>query len=240
MERHHQHLRSGQSLSRRLLSDAILLYLTFTLTTMTQGAQDTGPTHPDRESIVNAARTAAKIYFPRAEKRKKDFGFEEKDSFTNATFGQPIPMDVLDEKDLASPRAGSSMTNLLRPSGVWFVPIEMNGVKRAMIEVTGADGKWSGTAFGMAPLARQWQNILQWWPARDGLAPRLFICPPAQGYFFTVPQSKGGNATPVAQIPDTIQPTDAPRPMLRPAAETFDSIRDFVKQTKGQNEGPKP
>jgi hypothetical protein len=224
----------------RLPSAAILLLIAFTLTTMTQGATDTGPAHPDREAIVNAARAAGKIYFPRAEKRKKDFGFEEKDAFATATFGLPIQMEILDEKDLASPRAGSAVTNLLRPTGVWFVPVEMNGVKRAMIEVTGAEGKWSGTAFGMAPLARQWQNISQWWPARDGLAPRLFICPPAQGYFFTVPQSKGENATPVAQIPDTIQPPQKARPELRAAVETFDSIRDLVKQTKGQTEGAKP
>jgi len=135
--------------------------------------------------IKQAAQAAAKHYLPKVESQKKTFGFETEDVLDSATLGTPVKLYTLNDAAMQAYHSGQPVTSLIQPTGQWLVPVVIGGTNRAMIAISQTgDGKWTWTAFGMAPLARKWQNIQGWWPATEKFTPQLIIWPAAQGYFF--------------------------------------------------------
>jgi hypothetical protein len=185
------------------------------------------------QQVKQAAQEATKMFFPRAENRKTVFGFNDDDSLASATLEAPVPLYSLEESDLSSYQTGQSLDALLKPTGQWLVPVAVGGSNRAMITIVGTtDGKWTGSTFGMAPLARKWQNIQAWWPAANQFTPHLIICPFAQGYFFSIPQVKPPNLTSLSAVSDTqMASSSAPQPQLVPAEQCLTGWREILKQT---------
>lgn len=184
-------------------------------------------------AINQAAQEAKKMFFPRAEHRKKVFGFEEDDKFETSALGAPIKVYTADDAKLMAYQPGQSVASLLKPTGQCFIPVTIGGTNRAMIVVVAAGGgKWEGSTFGLAPLARKWQNIEAWWPAAEGFTPQLVILPTGQGYFLTIPQISPANLTALLDFPAThIDPAVVPKPQLSPAESRLTGILETLKQS---------
>lgn len=185
--------------------------------------------------VKQAAQEAAKIFYPRAEKRKSVYGFMEADHLDSAVLGEPARLFFIDATDIQAYHDGQGLEAILKPSGQWFVPVAIGGTNRAMLGVVD-DGKghWTGSTFGMAPLARVWQSLREDWPATKQFTPKLVICPPVEGYFFTVPQVQPANLTPLANVsgPGTEARSNA-KPALAPATETFRDLRKKLAAQSG-------
>lgn len=183
------------------------------------------------QAVKQAALEATKIFYPRAEKRKSVYGFAEADNLAVAVLGEPARLYFLDDKDVRAYQNGQALQAILKPAGQWFVPVAMGGTNRAMLGVVDAgDGKWIGSTFGMAPLARTWQNIQAAWPGTQEFTPQLVICPPAEGYFFTVPQIQPANLTPLANIPPTWSAGgQTAKPVLVPAMESMSALQKILE-----------
>jgi hypothetical protein len=187
----------------------------------------------DRElqAVTLAAHEATKVFFPRAEKRKTVYGFETSDRFDSAILKSPVELYAFNDSELLAYHSGQPLTALIQSTGQWLVPVAIGGTNRAMIGIIATDdGKWTGSTFGMAPLARKWQNIQAWWPTTEKYTPQLIICPAAAGYFFTIPQVQPPNLTPLSDIPAThIDPQTAPKPQLRPAENSLTGLQETLK-----------
>jgi hypothetical protein len=166
------------------------------------------------------------------------YGFEEGDVLNSAVLQAPVKLCFIEDKDVMTYRAGQPVAPLLKPSDYWLVPVAIGGTNRAMIEVTAAgEGKWTGSALGMAPLARKWQNLQGWWPEAQKFTPRLIICPPVPGYFFSIPQAATPNLTPMSEVPATIVDHKVtPKPALKSADAGFAGIREVFRQVNAQSE----
>ena len=186
--------------------------------------------------VTQAAQAATKVFFPRAENRKAVFGFDANDRLEAAVLKSPVKLYTIDDAAMLAYQPGQPVSQLLKSTGQWFVPVAIGGTNRAMIAVIATgDGKWTGSTFGLAPLARKWQNIESWWPSAEKFTPRLIILPVAQGYFFTIPQTEPGNLTAMVDLPAThIDSTAVPKPPLAAAESKLTGIRDALKQAKNE------
>jgi hypothetical protein len=184
------------------------------------------------DGIKQAAQEAAKLYLPRAAGRQKIFGFEPEDRLSSATLGTPVELYTLNDASVQAYHSGP-IAALIEPTGQWLVPVTIGGTNRALIAVSQTDdGKWMGTTFGMAPLARKWQNIQGWWPAAEKFTPQLIIWPAAQGYFFSIPQVQPPNLTGLSDIPAThVDLQTTPKPRLVPAENSLTYLQEALKQT---------
>jgi len=181
------------------------------------------------QDVTQAAREATKIFFPRAENRKAVFGFDAADNLDSAVLKSPVNLYTLKDSEVATYHAGQPLASLLQPTGQWLVPVAIGGTNRAMISVIEtADGKWTGSSFGMAPLSRKWQSIQAWWPAGK-FTPQLIILPAAQGYFFTIPEEQPPNLTALGELPAAlVDPKTTAKPPLRPAENLLSELRDTL------------
>ncbi|MGA2177235.1 MAG: hypothetical protein ABSH38_19850 [Verrucomicrobiota bacterium] len=187
------------------------------------------------QAVKQAAQEATKIFYPRAEKRKPVYGFAEADNLASAVLGEPARLFFIDDKDVQAYHDGQALDGILKPAGEWFVPVAIGGTNRAMLGVKDAgDGKWIGATFGMAPLARKWQSIQAWWPSSGKFTPQLVICPPAEGYYFTVPQIQPPNLTPLASLSATASISgQAPKPVLAPAGDSLRPVQKMLEARGG-------
>jgi hypothetical protein len=193
-------------------------------------ADDTKTDAAEIQAVKQAAQEATKTFYPRAEKRKSVYGFEEADKLDAAALGEPARLYFIDAQDALGYHPGQDLQALLKPTGEWFVPVTIGGSNRAMLGVVDAgEGKWIGSTFGMAPLAHKWQSIQKSWPNSQKFTPLLVICPPAEGYFFTVPQIQPANLTPLAdiQLPNGAGPTA--KPVLVPVGESMRALQKFLE-----------
>jgi len=199
---------------------------------------DTDTNLSDLLAVKQAAVDATNIFYPRAQSRKTVYGFEAGDNVASAALGEPLRLYYIDEKDAQAYHRGQALDRILQPSGQWFVPVMIRGTNRAMLGVVdNGQGKWVGSTFGMAVLARKWQNIQKWWPAAGNAAPELIVCPPADGYFFTVPRIAPPNLTSLDDIPEAGHENGqvAAKPSLAPAEKTLAAIQ---KQLNSQLSAP--
>jgi hypothetical protein len=196
-------------------------------------ASDAGATNDAAmiNGVKQAAQEATKLFFLRAEGRKKTFGFEPEDDLGSATLGTPVELYTLNDAAVQAYHSGP-ITALIEPTGQWLVPVMIGGTNRAMIAIAqNGDGQWAGTTFGMAPLARKWQNIQAWWPAAEKFTPQLIIWPAAQGYFFSIPQVQPPNLTGFSDIPAVhLDPQTAHKPPLVPAENSLTFLKEALKQ----------
>ncbi len=193
-------------------------------------------------AVKQAAEEAMKLFLPRAALHKKDYGFEPGDAVDSATLGSPMKLYNIPDNEVLSFRAGNPIEPLLKPTGEWLVPVTLRGTNRAMIEVNQtADHGWSGTGWGLAPLARQWQNVLSCWPPSGVLVPKLIVCGAIQGYLFVVPQAEGRNLTPLSVVPTgPLGPNPAGKPILHAADETMVELRKLLQENSSGADAPIP
>ncbi len=187
----------------------------------------------DIQGVTQAAQAATKVFFPRAENRKAVFGFDSGDRLESAVLKSPIRLYEIKDADVAAYRPGQPISQLLKPTGQWFVPVAIGGTNRAMIAVIATgEGKWEGSTFGLAPLARKWQNIETWWPATEKFTPQLVILTSAQGYFFTIPQIEPANLTALLDLPAAhLAAGSTPKPQLTAVGIRLEDMRTTLQHS---------
>jgi len=185
------------------------------------GEAKLSPGDARRAAIVSAAEPKFDDLVDRAFRSKAAYGFESDDSLDAAELGEPVPLYTVNEKDASGYSGSQDIGSVLKESGRWLVPVNVNGALRTFIEVSETSNNVFEATGTSVIAARVWKTIVARWPAEKNFHPRLVIHPGIPGYFFTVPEVYPPNMTDIVQI---LAEVDKPA-TLSPAPVTLHSWR---------------
>jgi len=152
-------------------------------------------------AVLQAAQTGLPVYLSHIALRKTTYGFLESDDLSQAKLGQPIELFLLPDSMLHDATPNMASASELPSAAAWFVPVQIGGQSRGLIEVVQTGGQWKAASLGYAPLARKWAQVETWWPNRSGFTPRLVVSA-STGYYFSIPQVHPANLTALDSIVD--------------------------------------
>lgn len=107
--------------------------------------------HNEYTPITKAAEARAMEFMnkiPQGE--EKEYGFNDREEFANATLGEPIEVITLPGEVAHGTNMGKFVS-----TGEYRVPLEVNGEIRSFLTVSGANGEFKCVDFGAAQLAGQ-------------------------------------------------------------------------------------
>jgi hypothetical protein len=128
---------------------------------------------------------------------KQLYGFPEEADLSKARLGAPVLLQTIKPSALSSNQANDTVSSVASETSMWFFPVLMGAEVKAMLVVDRLDNEWKAVSLGYAPLAREWERVLNQWPASKGFHPRLVASFQAAQFYFTVPEAGDRNLTPL-------------------------------------------
>jgi hypothetical protein len=128
---------------------------------------------------------------------KHEYGFPDDADLSTVSLGSPVLMHTIQPAALSSNQVSDTVSSLVSESSMWFFPLLMGSEVRAMMVVDRQGSVWKAVSLGYAPLAREWNQVLNQWPASKGFHPRLIAVFQAKQFYFTVPEIGERNLTPL-------------------------------------------
>jgi hypothetical protein len=208
---------------RRLLSIALCFCLSW-------GAQillaiDVPP------EVVSAATNGAQSFLRHVPPGENEFyGFSKDDDLTQASLGNPFRMYTIQPTSLWSDQLSATVTSLVSETTMWFFPVMLGTVARAMLVVDREAGRWKAVSLGYGSLAHELNSIWKQWPESQGFHPKLIAVFQAKRFYFTVPEVDDLNLTPIA-LPQRTSEVRVPQGVLPPYF-TLGSLSNAVQNLR--------
>ena len=116
---------------------------------------------------------------------------------SKACLGTPVLLQAIKPSALSSNQVSDTVSSVAAETSMWFFPVLIGAEVKAMLVVDRLDNEWKAVSLGYAPLAREWNQVLNQWPATKGFHPRLVASFQAPQFYFTVPEAGDRNLTPL-------------------------------------------
>jgi hypothetical protein len=94
--------------------------------------------------------------------------FSSPNELATATLGSPFQLFTLQKADLQRLGPQAPVSELLRPTAIWFFPVVAAGRYRTVFKVDMTEGGWAGTGIGNSDLAPSFGGVLDRWPVSQG------------------------------------------------------------------------